>query len=70
MTPAFGFVHDEATLRRRIGGGMVLRRQLGRLLEVGQWRNVVVQVLPLGCEDNGGLDGPQWATFVSYAAGH
>ncbi|MGX1677824.1 helix-turn-helix domain-containing protein [Streptomyces althioticus] len=56
--PAFSFVHDEAALRRRVGGKMVLRRQLERLLEVGQMPHVEIQVLPLESEDNGGLDGP------------
>ncbi|MFC4498035.1 MULTISPECIES: helix-turn-helix domain-containing protein [Streptomyces] len=56
--PAFSFVHDEATLRRRIGGKMVLRRQLERLLEAGQMRNVEIQVLPLDREDNASLGGP------------
>ncbi|MEU5524394.1 helix-turn-helix transcriptional regulator [Streptomyces sp. NPDC047860] len=55
---AFNFVHDEAALRRPVGGKMVLRRQLERLLEVGQMRNVEIQVLPLDSEDNSGLDGP------------
>ncbi|CAL9381003.1 helix-turn-helix domain-containing protein [Streptomyces sp. enrichment culture] len=55
---AFNFVHDEAALRRPVGGRMVLRRQLERLLEVGQMRNVEIQVLPLTSEDNAGLDGP------------
>ncbi|CAL9393603.1 transcriptional regulator [Streptomyces sp. DH-12] len=55
---AFTFVHDEAALRRPVGGKMVLRRQLERLLEVGRMRNVEIQVLPLDSEDNGGLDGP------------
>lgn len=55
---AFSFVHDEAALRRPVGGRMVLRRQLEHLLEVGQMRNVVIQVLPLASEDNAGLDGP------------
>ncbi|MEW2300989.1 helix-turn-helix transcriptional regulator [Streptomyces sp. NPDC006655] len=57
-TPAFNFVHDEAALRRPVGGRMVLRQQLERLLEVGQMRNVEIQVLPLDREDNAGLDGP------------
>ncbi|MGW0629544.1 helix-turn-helix domain-containing protein [Streptomyces sp. NPDC002758] len=57
MSTAFSFVHDEAALRRPVGGKMVLRRQLERLLEIGQMRNVEIQVLPLGCEDNAGLDG-------------
>jgi transcriptional regulator with XRE-family HTH domain len=56
--PAFSFVHDEATLRRRVGGRMVLRRQLERLLEIGQMRNVEIQVLPMDREDNAGLGGP------------
>lgn len=55
---AFSFVHDEAALRRRVGGKMVLRRQLERLLDVGQRRNVEIQVLPLDREDNAGLGGP------------
>ncbi|MFI1564177.1 Scr1 family TA system antitoxin-like transcriptional regulator [Streptomyces sp. NPDC020490] len=55
--PAFSFVHDEAALRRAVGGRMVLRRQLERLLDIGQMRNVEIQVLPLGREDNAGLDG-------------
>ncbi|MEV5985497.1 helix-turn-helix transcriptional regulator [Streptomyces sp. NPDC052051] len=58
MTPSFSFVHDEATLRRRVGGTMVLRQQLERLLEVGQMRNVEIQVLPMDREDNAGLGGP------------
>ncbi|MFF8419685.1 Scr1 family TA system antitoxin-like transcriptional regulator [Streptomyces sp. NPDC015680] len=58
MIPAFNFVQDEAALRRPVGGKMVLRRQLERLLEIGQMRNVEVQVLPLDREDNAGLDGP------------
>ncbi|MFD6310675.1 helix-turn-helix transcriptional regulator [Streptomyces nigra] len=53
----FTFVQCEATLRRPIGGRMVMRRQLERLLEVGQLRNVDVQVLPLDREDNAGLAG-------------
>lgn len=58
MTPAFSFIHDEATLRRRVGGRMVLRQQLERLLEIGQMRHVEIQVLPLDREDNAGLGGP------------
>ncbi len=53
----FSFVQCESTLRRPIGGRMVMRRQLERLLEVGQLRNVDLQVLPLDREDNAGLAG-------------
>ncbi|WRZ91418.1 helix-turn-helix transcriptional regulator [Streptomyces sp. NBC_01007] len=53
----FSFVQCESTLRRPIGGKMVMRQQLERLLEVSQWRNVDLQVLPLDCEENAGTDG-------------
>ncbi|MFE2025279.1 helix-turn-helix transcriptional regulator [Streptomyces hygroscopicus] len=56
--PVFNFVQCEATLRRLIGGRMVMRPQLERLLEVGQLRNVDLQILPLGREENSGLGGP------------
>ena len=56
--PVFSMVQCEATLRRLIGGEMVMRRQLERLLQVGQLRNVDLQVLPLSREENSGLGGP------------
>lgn len=56
--PVFSFVQCEATLRRPIGGTMVLRGQLERLLEIGRLRNIALQVLPLSREDNAGLGGP------------
>ncbi|MFJ8345597.1 helix-turn-helix transcriptional regulator [Streptomyces sp. NPDC094153] len=55
--PLFSFVQCESTLRRPIGGKMVMRAQLERLLEVCQFRNVDLQVLPLGREENSGLGG-------------
>ncbi|GHB01522.1 transcriptional regulator [Streptomyces thermoviolaceus subsp. thermoviolaceus] len=56
--PLFSFVLCEATLRRSIGGRMVMRAQLERLLEVAQLPNVDLQVLPLDSEENSGLSGP------------
>jgi transcriptional regulator with XRE-family HTH domain len=53
----FNFVQCESTLRRPIGGRMVMKRQLEHLLEAGQLRNVDLQVLPLDREDNAGLAG-------------
>ncbi|MEV6695881.1 helix-turn-helix transcriptional regulator [Streptomyces sp. NPDC051453] len=44
--PEMSFVQEEVTLRRPIGGAAVIRRQLERLLEVGQLPNVEVQVMP------------------------
>ncbi|WP_175408788.1 helix-turn-helix transcriptional regulator [Streptomyces sp. TRM64462] len=55
--PSLSFVLEEAALRRPIGGRMEWRRQLERLLEVGQLRNVSLQVMPTGVETHPGLDG-------------
>ncbi|MFB7209847.1 helix-turn-helix domain-containing protein [Streptomyces sp. NPDC056255] len=55
--PALSFVQEEAALRRPIGGRMEWRRQLERLLEVGQLRNVSLQVMPLDCETHPGMGG-------------
>ncbi|WP_329590163.1 helix-turn-helix domain-containing protein [Streptomyces sp. NBC_01362] len=55
--PALSFVLEEAALRRPIGGRMEWRRQLERLSEVGQLRNVSLQMMPLACETHPGMGG-------------
>jgi transcriptional regulator with XRE-family HTH domain len=55
--PQLTFVQEEVTLRRPIGGKMVLRRQLEHLLEVGKSRQAVIQVMPTDCEDHAGMGG-------------
>ncbi|WP_330459639.1 helix-turn-helix domain-containing protein [Streptomyces sp. NBC_00820] len=55
--PSISFVLEEAPLRRGVGGTMVWRRQLERLLEVGRLRNVTLQVMPTNSEAHPGLDG-------------
>ncbi|GAA2248902.1 helix-turn-helix transcriptional regulator [Streptomyces amakusaensis] len=55
--PELSFVQEEVTLRRPIGGRMVLRRQLERLLEVAQLRNVEIQVMPTLHEGHAGMGG-------------
>ncbi|PZT68812.1 transcriptional regulator [Streptomyces sp. SW4] len=55
--PALSFVHEEAALRRPVGGTMVWRQQLERLLEVGRLRNVSLQVMPMSSEAHPGLNG-------------
>ncbi|WP_328385589.1 helix-turn-helix domain-containing protein [Streptomyces sp. NBC_00400] len=55
--PALSFVQEEVTLRRPLGGKMILRRQLERLLEVGQLRSVEIQVMPTDREDHAGMGG-------------
>jgi transcriptional regulator with XRE-family HTH domain len=52
------FVQEESTLRRPIGGRMVLRRQLEHLLDVGKLRHVSIQVMPTDREDHAGMAGP------------
>ncbi|MFD8428328.1 helix-turn-helix domain-containing protein [Streptomyces coelicoflavus] len=56
--PLLGFVMDEAVLRHRYGGANVLRGQLEHLLLISQDQNVEIQIMPLECEDNAGVNGP------------
>jgi transcriptional regulator with XRE-family HTH domain len=51
------FVQEEVTIRRPLGGRAVLRRQLEHLLEIGQLRNVEIQVMPTDREDHAGMGG-------------
>lgn len=55
--PLLTVVHEEAVLRRPVGGKMVLRRQLEHLLDVGSLRHVEIQVMPTAVEDHAGLAG-------------
>jgi transcriptional regulator with XRE-family HTH domain len=44
--PEFHVVLDEAALRRHHGGPAVMRGQFEHLIEVSQWPNVTLQVMP------------------------
>jgi transcriptional regulator with XRE-family HTH domain len=55
--PIFSFVLEEVTLRRPLGGKMMMRAQLEHLLDVGQMRHVEIQVMPTDREDHAGLAG-------------
>ena len=55
--PELCFVQEEATLRRPLGGKMVLRRQLEHLLELGQMRSVEIQVMPIDRAVHAGMGG-------------
>ncbi|MFE1992176.1 helix-turn-helix domain-containing protein [Streptomyces parvulus] len=55
--PSMHLVLEEAPLRRRVGGTMVWRRQLERLLEVGRLHHVTLQVMPTNTDAHPGLDG-------------
>ncbi|MFD9881648.1 helix-turn-helix domain-containing protein [Streptomyces alboflavus] len=73
--PLVTFVQEESTLRRPVGGKMVLRKQLEHLLEVGQLRHVQLQVMPTNQEDHAGMMGPfrvlklQDGTALGHSAG-
>ncbi|WP_261719401.1 helix-turn-helix transcriptional regulator [Streptomyces sp. FZ201] len=55
--PELSFVLEETALKRPVGGKMVWRRQLEHLLEVGQLRNVEIQVMPTDRWDHPGTGG-------------
>ncbi|GLW44676.1 transcriptional regulator [Streptomyces sp. NBRC 14336] len=55
--PEIGFVLEEWTLRRPLGGKAMLRHQLEHLLQVAQLRNVELQVMPMEREEHAGLAG-------------
>ncbi|WP_455352792.1 helix-turn-helix domain-containing protein [Streptomyces sp. SYSU K217416] len=54
----FSFVVYEAALRTMVGGREAMKRQLAHMLEVGELRNVSVQVLPMGRCSGAALTGP------------
>jgi transcriptional regulator with XRE-family HTH domain len=55
--PELSFVLEEATLRRPVGGRIVLRKQLEHLVEMAQLRNVQIQVMPMDRWDHPGMAG-------------
>ncbi|WP_081237204.1 helix-turn-helix domain-containing protein [Streptomyces viridosporus] len=55
--PELSFVQEEVTLRRPVGGMMVLRRQLEHLLELAKLRHVEIQVMPTARGDHPGTGG-------------
>ncbi|MGP3927077.1 helix-turn-helix domain-containing protein [Streptomyces sp. 8N616] len=57
QTKAFSFVIGEAALRHPVDNTEAHKRQLHRLLEAGEQRNVTIQVMPAGGA-HPGLDGP------------
>ncbi|MEU5215478.1 helix-turn-helix transcriptional regulator [Streptomyces sp. NPDC020807] len=55
--PEFSFIQEEVSLRRPVGGKMVLRRQLEHLLEVSELPHVSIQVMPTARTDHPGASG-------------
>ncbi|MEV7234101.1 helix-turn-helix transcriptional regulator [Streptomyces sp. NPDC051020] len=56
--PTISFVIEESVLRRPLGGQSVRRGQWEHIMLFGQRRNVVVQVMPIECEEHAALSGP------------
>jgi transcriptional regulator with XRE-family HTH domain len=57
-TVPFGFIVEESVFRRGLGGTQVQSSMLDHVLELTAPRNVTLQVVPLGQEFHGCLDGP------------
>jgi transcriptional regulator with XRE-family HTH domain len=53
----FWAVVDEAALRREIGGPVIMRAQLGRLLEMSERPNITLQVIPFSKGAHPGMHG-------------
>ncbi|MBQ0984089.1 hypothetical protein KBZ10_06025 [Streptomyces sp. F63] len=56
--PLLSFIIEEAALRRPIGGRTTLRGQWEKMLRLGQFRNVEIQIMPTEHEDHAALGGP------------
>ena len=55
--PTLHVLMDECALRRPVGRLGVMVRQLGDILQVMDWPNITIQVLPLRAGEHGGLEG-------------
>jgi transcriptional regulator with XRE-family HTH domain len=66
--PTLWSVIDESVLRRPVGGPAVMRRQLMRLIEVGDRPTVNLQVLPISVGAHRGVDGS--FSILEFAGDH
>ncbi|MFF5359360.1 Scr1 family TA system antitoxin-like transcriptional regulator [Streptomyces scabiei] len=55
---AFGFILEEGLFLRRTGGVEITRELIDHVLELGELRNVEIQIMPQRQETHSGLDGP------------
>lgn len=55
--PRLWVIMDEATLRREVGSGDVMRAQMRRLLEVAEMARVTLQVIPFKAGSHPGTEG-------------
>jgi transcriptional regulator with XRE-family HTH domain len=56
--PHLHAVLDETVLRRPVGSASVMREQLKRLVELAEYPNVTLQILPFAAGEHAGMDGP------------
>lgn len=56
--PLLWYVLDESVLRRFVGGPLVMREQLDRLLDAADSPGIVIQALPFTADNQAGADGP------------
>ncbi|MEU5698350.1 helix-turn-helix domain-containing protein [Streptomyces aurantiacus] len=72
----FSFVIEQAVLERRMGGRAVTKVLVEHLLEVGRYRNVELQVMPLLQEEHAGFEGDMYLAetadhrWIGYTEGH
>ncbi|MDV9174981.1 helix-turn-helix transcriptional regulator [Streptomyces sp. W16] len=75
---SLAMVIEEWVLRRPVGGRAVLKGQLERLLELGEKRNISIQVMPTDVEAHAGFNGAwtlletpkrEWVGYVEGQAG-
>ncbi|GAA3157643.1 hypothetical protein GCM10010521_52080 [Streptomyces rameus] len=55
---AFSFIMEEHLFQRRTGGADTARELIDHVVEVGQLRNVEIQIMPTVRESHAGLAGP------------
>ncbi|WP_371580134.1 Scr1 family TA system antitoxin-like transcriptional regulator [Streptomyces sp. NBC_01314] len=55
---AFGFILEEGLFLRHTGGAKITRELIGHVLELGELRNVEIQIMSQRQETHSGLDGP------------
>ncbi|MBZ9638756.1 helix-turn-helix transcriptional regulator [Streptomyces sp. PSKA30] len=56
-TPSVSYVLEESTLTRPLGGEAALKEQLHHILDIGELRNVEIQVMPHDRQVHAGLNG-------------
>lgn len=53
--PQFHYIMDESTLHRPIGGHIVMRAQMARIVEIAHLPNVTIQIIPFSVGAHPGL---------------